>query len=85
MSILGLASTEQSNTLLWNTFFFFTKVGLSRQGSLEWKAILGEKRRTGSIVSGKSVARKEINDLIQGVEEHLIRKGRAFALRHLKK
>ena len=54
--------------------FFFTKCGLSRQGSLEWKAILGEKRRTGSIVSGKSVARKETNDLIQGVEDHL-RKG----------
>ena len=63
---------------------FFTKCGLSRQGSLEWKAILGEKRRTGSIVSGKSVARKEINDLIQGVEEHL-RKGISFALKHLKK
>ena len=64
---------------------FFTKCGISRQGSLEWKAILGEKRRTCSIVSGKSVARKEINDLIQWVEEHLIRKGRAFALRHFKK
>ena len=47
--------------------------------------MLGEKMRTGSIVSGKSVARKEINDLIKGVEEHLIRKGRAFALRHLKR
>ena len=67
VSILGLASTEQINTISLQNFF-------SRQGSLEWQAILGEKSRTGSIVSGKSVVRKEINDLIQGVEDHL-RKG----------
>ena len=41
---------------------------------------IGRKKEDGFDCFRKSVARKETNDLIQGVEEHL-RKGRAFALR----